>query len=606
MKWFKRNGLTKATGLLVLAAIMFTQFSQKRWNDEVDIINSDVRSYYAYLPALFIHQDLKLEDKSVYTDAHAHSMWHSEDKDGTRYIKYTCGMAMLYSPFFGVAHLLAEPLGAPADGFSYPYRFALAMSSIVYFIIGFIFLSKLLLRYFNDRVVSITLLILFAGTNAFHYYTGNMAYSHGYSLALVAVFLYCSVQWINQPKLKWAIWIGITAGLFTLIRPVDVLFILALPLFGISSFQSLKNRFVLFWKKRWHVLLMLVFFFLMLTPQFMYFKYIWGSYIHYSYTGEAFYFGSPHLLDSLFSYRNGWLLYSPLMLFSVIGLIFLRRQKEHFAAFVIPVGLIYFYVISSWWCWWYVGFGNRAFINLYPILAIPLACAVHYLLSRKAFLKIAFSIIVFVGILFSMFNTRQFVTGAIHYTAMSEAAYWDSFLREKPSQLFQSLLNFPVGDEQAMGRDVILEPIRTSVYRSYYHFEDLQSCDSTMRPFVQFDLSRNGKGAIRVEEGTEFMGKMPVNVKDVSAIYATAWIKDLPEDVFLTLSKTEPVFYYHAASEAVEQSGAWSKVHMLAWVPVGFQSDSMEFVIWNLGKHGFIMDDLTIEGVHFAYEWKER
>lgn len=603
---FKKNGLTKITGIIILITVIFTQFSQKKWNSDLDVIAGDVRGYYGYLPALFIHNDLKLENPEIFDSPYGQLIWHSESKDGTRFIKYTCGMAVLYSPFFIVAHSVAESLGEEANGFSYPYMFALAMSSIVYLLIALIFLSKLLLRFFNDSVVSITLLVIFAGSNALHYYTGNMTYSHGYSLALIAVFLYCTVRWLDEPKLKWAIWIGITSGLFVLIRPIDILFLLALPLFNVGSLEGAKQRFNLFWQKKAQVLVMMAGFFLMLVPQFIYFKLISGSFIFYSYTGESFYFGHPHLFDSLLSYRNGWLVYSPMMALSIIGLFFLQKQKAVFSSFLFPVVLIYFFIISSWWCWWYVGHGNRAYINLYPLLAISLACFIQYVLSKGRFFRLTFKLFILIGLVFSGFQTYQFHTGAIHWGAMTKDAYWDSFLREKPSQIFSTLLRFPSTDDQIAGKDIVMVPKKETVYTITYNFDELNNCDTTMHRFIQFQQSRKGKGALSIEEGTEYLGKMPISVKGAGAIYATAWIKNLPDELHLTLSKTEPVSYYHSSFEECDRDGEWRKIHMLSWIPESLGTDSLDFVIWNQGKHAFILDDLKIKALKYTYTAEER
>ena len=61
MRLFKQNVLTKLTGLIILLAVVYGQFSQKQWNDEGAVITADARGYYAYLPAIFIHDDLRLE-----------------------------------------------------------------------------------------------------------------------------------------------------------------------------------------------------------------------------------------------------------------------------------------------------------------------------------------------------------------------------------------------------------------------------------------------------------------------------------------------------------------------------------------------------------------
>jgi hypothetical protein len=368
---------------------------------------------------------------------------------------------------------------------------------------------------------------------------------------------------------------------------------------------ELKERFLLFWQKKGQVLIMLVGFFLMLVPQLLYFKLISGSYVFYSYTGESFYFASPHLFDSIFSYRNGWLVYSPLMILSLMGLFFLRKQKAHFTVFILPVVVLYIYILSSWWCWWYVGFGNRAFINLYPILALSLAALIQFILSKKVLIKTSFKLIVMLGLILSVFQSYQFNIGVIHWGAMTKDAYWDSWFRTKSSQLFETLLRFPVTDAQIAGKDLILEPSSSTSYSKHFSFDSEKDCDSSMISGLQYDKFRNGKGAIYLPQGMEFLGKFPVSVNGIDALYISAWVHNLPEQVNLSLSSVEP-FYYHASDEVVERSGEWSKIHLHAWVPNYYQGDSVEFVLWNQGKHELVLDDLEIKGLKYSYSEKER
>jgi hypothetical protein len=102
-----------------------------------------------------------------------------------------------------------------------------------------------------------------------------------------------------------------------------------------------------------------------------------GSY--YSYGDEGFFFTNPQIINGLFSYRKGWLIYTPLMIFALLGILTLARRK--FQQFFIPV-LIFtvanIYVVYSWWCWWYGGsFGSRPMIDSYPLMAVALAGMVY-------------------------------------------------------------------------------------------------------------------------------------------------------------------------------------------------------------------------------------
>ena len=169
-----KNTLTKLAGLLIFLMVLVNHFQSKKWNDPGAVITGDVRVYYCYLPAYFIHDDIDFKDPDVYKVNGQLLLEYAENPNGERYIRSTCGMAIIYAPFFFIGHVAAGVLGEPQDGFSYPYLFSLVMGVLLYLAIGLIFLSKLLLRYFTDRTVSVTLLILYLGTNLFFYSTGTM------------------------------------------------------------------------------------------------------------------------------------------------------------------------------------------------------------------------------------------------------------------------------------------------------------------------------------------------------------------------------------------------------------------------------------------------
>jgi len=120
-----------------------------------------------------------------------------------------------------------------------------------------------------------------------------------------------------------------------------------------------------------------------------------------------------------------------MMLLAVAGIPMLRKRLP---AFFIPVAallLIMIYVQSSWWSWWFGGgFGLRAYIDIYAILAIPLAATLERILSlQKKKLRVPAISLVVLLILFQMFNTYQYSKNYIHYVGMNRYTYLRSILR---------------------------------------------------------------------------------------------------------------------------------------------------------------------------------
>ena len=140
-------------------------------------IKYDVFGYYLYLPTAFIYQDLGLKNKEVFEqliDKYQSTPTFYQVNRGPKgywMMKYSMGMAVLYSPAFLVGHLVALNSDYPADGFSIPYQKALLIYNILIALLGLLVLRKVLLRFFPDSIVAMVLILLYFGTNYFAYST---------------------------------------------------------------------------------------------------------------------------------------------------------------------------------------------------------------------------------------------------------------------------------------------------------------------------------------------------------------------------------------------------------------------------------------------------
>ena len=65
-----------------------------------------------------------------------------------------------------------------------------------------------------------------------------------------------------------------------------------------------------------------------------------GHFIFDPYKGEGFDFLRPNIYKAWFDFANGWLIYTPIMAFSIIGWFILRKQMPGFRAAIFAfVGL---------------------------------------------------------------------------------------------------------------------------------------------------------------------------------------------------------------------------------------------------------------------------
>ena len=431
--------------IISLLFVLVTDFQHSLWNNQKRVIVSDVVAYYSYLPAIFIYNDVSLEFLDNPNVDLGDKFWPKKTPSGGKSITYSSGVAILYSPFFFLTHLITPYLDYPADGYSIPYKFALVMSSLFYLFIGLFFVRKLLLKYYSQIVTAITILVLVLGTNLLYYTTIEAPMSHSYSFAMIAAFLYLTDRWYVKPKVSTTVFIGLLAGIISLVRPTNVLVGILFILWQITSWEDLRERVTLLLKKWPHLLIMIFAAILIWVPQFLYWKLVAGQYFYYSYPDDqGFFFTNPQILNVLFSWRKGFITYVPIMMFAIIGFGILYRQKRGLFWPIAVFFLSSLYLTSCWWDWWYGGgLSIRPFIDSYSVFAIGIASFLTWLGNQKNWLKTGcFTLFLLFALLGYKHNTRYY-NGSIHWVSMTKEAYFDSFWTDKPSKTFNEKLRHP-------------------------------------------------------------------------------------------------------------------------------------------------------------------
>ena len=436
---------------IVVFIVLNEGIGYKRYTRNAIVVD-DVVSYYASLPAAVVYHDLSFEFKKDLPEGFKGKIWTRTLQDGRQVLKMTMGMAILVLPFFLIAHLIALVSSLPADGYSAIYQFSVLIAAVFYLLAGLLFLRKVLRRFFDDRVIAIVIIAVVLGTNLFNYSAAEPGMSHVYSFFLFNGFLYFMLKWFETPGWKNSVFLAGFTGMIVLIRPVNVL-ILILPLLYRRG-KDYRESLTWLWDQKVRIFFMALIAFLVLLPQLIYWKYSTGHWIYYSYPGERFYFSHPHIIDGLFSYRKGWFLYTPLMLFFVAGFIFLRKSIPELFLPLLVFLLVDIYVIFSWWSWWYGGsFGARPMIESYGLLSLPFAACVKKVMQKKIWLKATSAVLLGFFIYLNLFQSGQYRITMIHWAGMSKQVYWKVFLRKQWPENYEDLLILPDDDKASRGED---------------------------------------------------------------------------------------------------------------------------------------------------------
>lgn len=428
----------------LMAVVMVADFvKQKPWNDE-NPLKYDMSAYYAYLPAAFVHGDLRL----TFVDPANMGPydWSFEAKNG-RVIKMTSGVALMQMPFFLAGHFWAKASTHATDGFSKPYYLLIFISALCYAFLGLVILRKWLLMYLPEWAAALTVFIIYFGTNLWYYSTTQGAMSHAYSFFLVSALCLCSLRFWTKPNEGRAIVIGLLLGMIVLIRPVNVLAVLIFALYPLQNGLAIKEKWNMLIQFRCKFLLILIAAGLIAPAiQMAYWQHVSGQWLHYSYHGERFFWNNPKVWDGLFSYRKGWLLWTPVMAIALLGIASLRTVTgiKGWVWLYVSWFVLFTYITFSWWTWWYGGgYGCRPVIEYYPLLALPLGALLTWLFAKS---KKVLAVVLGLCLAFTALNaiqTQQYRHTLLHWDAMTHKAYWAIFLKNSYPEGYAEMLDFP-------------------------------------------------------------------------------------------------------------------------------------------------------------------
>lgn len=343
----------------------------------------DALGYYQWLPGAIIERDVD-------------EMYWGYWLDSGRWLSlFTFGVALLQLPFFLLGHMSACWFGYPMDGFSAPYGVWQLVGSACYTGGGLVLAFRLAKRYAGRVAALLSALTLFGASNLFYYAVRQPNMSHIYSFFLIGLFVYCTVRLLDSaadrgPRAVHGALFILSGALLVLVRQLNAVLFLV-PFFmvlgspgGVAGFVS-----TLFRHRAWTIAALAI----AILPwalQLAYWHHITGDWLTFTYgkKGEHFEFDKMVPGMVLTSVRNGWWVYSPIMIPVCITLMVHAWRGTAPARAISVVLILVWLLYSAWWCWWLGGsFGIRAFVDLYALLAIPMAWMFRSLMDRPVFTR---------------------------------------------------------------------------------------------------------------------------------------------------------------------------------------------------------------------------
>lgn len=358
-------------------------------------VRGDGVGYYAYVRSLLIDGDLRFENEFlagnstfVLPKLDETGRLHRSVFTSTGYVDnhFTVGPALLWAPFLLVTHGTVKVLNllgleTPADGYSRPYLWTMAIATALYGYWGLLLSFRLARQYFSQEWAFLATVGIWFGSSLPVYMYFNPSWSHAHSAFAVALFLW---YWHRtrgpRSPLQWIL-LGLLGGLMMNVYYPNAL-VLLVPL--VESLHSYWRR----WRENSHRgaavgrlavgnLLSLVALTIAMLPTLITRWIIYGNPLQTGYRPVAEWnWAHPELWNVLFSSNHGLLTWTPILALSLAGLFLLRRMDGELALSLALVFLAFYYLIASHLSWHGIGsYGNRFFVSLTPLFVLGLAAA---------------------------------------------------------------------------------------------------------------------------------------------------------------------------------------------------------------------------------------
>jgi hypothetical protein len=373
-------------------------------------LQSDGFYYFAYLRSLAFDRDvnfmndyrlLGLGDKAYLFQptqtGHAESAW-------------TIGPAIVWSPFFAAGHVTASRLQAKGqdvatDGTSFPYRQAVCVAGLFYGLLGCWFTYRLILMFFPGRIAGAAVFLSVAGSFMAWYLVKEPSMTHAPSMAAVAGFMWGWAATREQRSIRAWAGLGLLAGFMALIRWQNLLFAL-LP--GIDALLAMVRAWRADDRSNVRQTLSGSAAFLGCAaigflPQMLAWQAMYGSLIARSPVGPEIRWTDPHLVDILWSARNGLFSTAPILYLGALGLIaFAIARPAIGVPSLLAVGVMVYFnaCIQDWWG--SAGYGGRRFDGTIPLFALGLAAFVHH--AARVVQRHAIGAVMALLMLFALWN----------------------------------------------------------------------------------------------------------------------------------------------------------------------------------------------------------
>jgi Dolichyl-phosphate-mannose-protein mannosyltransferase len=365
---------------------------------------------------------------------------------------YPVGPAILWSPFLIISHLAVLAsihLGGhiPADGHSWPYMVAMAVATALYGFAGLCLSFAVVRRFVAERWAFWATLGIWIATPlpVFMYFIPSWPHTHSIFVNALFLWYWLRTRGTRTPR-QWLL-LGLLSGLMIEVHYPNVVFLLAPAYEMVAAYidawrkRSQDSHAFLESVKRhslWAGGLLVA-----LLPTFVTRQIVFGN--PFSVGAYSLWnWKSPAFGLVLFSTEHGVLVFAPILVLSLVGLLYLCRSQPSLGAIFLSI-IVAFYCVIAFYPWWsgVFGPGNRYFLSLTPLFILGLGCAFGFAerlwkTERAAALRLVPLTLVFV-----IWNLGLIYQWKTQLMPWYTKVYWEEILynqfRVVPAQVFHDL-----------------------------------------------------------------------------------------------------------------------------------------------------------------------
>jgi hypothetical protein len=354
-------------------------------------VRGDGVGYYAFARAPLIQHSLNFEQdyisantgfREARLDEHGQPKEVFRTRTGHLENHFTVGPAMLWAPFLLLAHggvLLARALGSQvaADGFSAPYRLAMAVGTAFWGFLGLLLSFRLARQYAGDLWALLATISIWWASSLPVYLYFNPSWSHAHSAFAVSLFVFYWHRTCERRTLRQWLVLALIAGLMLNVYYANAMLLTILVVEGVRDYGvALRGRASITVSQ----LLARHFVFvattlLCLLPTFVTRYIVYGNPFESGYGAvENWAWRSPYFLAVLFSSEHGLFSWTPLLLLATIGLVIFKWREPRVGAPLLAAALAFYIFIACYPDWAGISsFGNRFFVSLTPLFILGLS-----------------------------------------------------------------------------------------------------------------------------------------------------------------------------------------------------------------------------------------